>query len=290
MLGPPEDVLVVSSAVGKIDEASGRGRDVVLGDWLRSNLAHPYLRNEDRRKAFLDLVTCPGGTYRGWADRWNWTLARVQRFIRTLAKEKIATSVRTGWGTLVEIRYEADTEPIQVSDTNPIRSARTTDTRPIRLGSKTGKQLNLETRTANSNTRSIECDNYTSVLIDTMNEILSHRFGAEYRPVMSDNRRSAEAVIQLRTAGVPLAFAREELQKNCRLFNPSKHGRGNLPGTLGYFEKGIIKAFFARDRSELLVARNGPSDHTGNSARGGAPANLLKLVDVVVDRCVPATE
>jgi hypothetical protein len=123
-----------------------------------------------------------------------------------------------------------------------------------------------------------------------MNEILGYRFGPEYRPVMHDNRRSAEAAIQFKTVGVPLAFAREELQKNCRLFNPSKHGRGNYPGTLGYFEKGIIKAFFARDRSEVLLDRNGPRDHIGNSARGGRPENLLKLVDVVVDRCVAPAE
>lgn len=280
----------VSAARVTMAEPAWRAGGLVSEDWLQSRLAHPYLRNDDRRRAFLDLVSCPGGTYRGWAKQWNWTLPRVQRFIATLAKQRIVTSVRTAWGTLVEVRYATDTEPIQRADTTSIHPMRTRNTCPIPLGSKTGKQLNLETRTTDSKTRSVDSDNYTTVLIDSMNAIFSQRFGAEYRPVMHDNRRSAEAINRLKTAGVPLPFARNALEQNCRLFNPYKHGRGNLPGTLGYFEKGIIKAFTARDRSGDSPALNTPPDQAGNAPRGGKPENLLRLVDIVVDRCVAPIE
>ena len=290
MLKASENPSVDLAVRGSIDESAERSADIVSNAWLQSCLTHPYLRNDVRRMAFLDLVARPGGTYREWASRWDWTVPRVQRFISTLAKQRIVSSRRTVWGTLVEVRYAADTKPIQRHDTGSINPVHTSDTRPIPLGSKAGKQLNLETRTTNSIARSEESDNYTTVLIDTMNAVLGQRFGDEYRPVMHDNHRSAGAIVRLRTSGVPLSFAREELAKHCRLFNPWKHGRGKLPGTLGYFERGIIKAFAARDQSTEALPRTVPSDVTANSARGGMPQKLLSLVDVFIDRSVAPAE
>jgi hypothetical protein len=289
MLKPFDNPTILSAGRGSIHEPVEIAADVVSNAWLRSCLRHPYLRNAARRTAFLDLVDFPGGTYRGWAKRWDWTVPRVQRFIATLAKQRILSSHRTAWGTLVEVRCADDTKPIQQRDTTPIHPVHTSDSPPIPLGSKAGKQLNLETRTTNSIARPEDSDNYTTVLIDTMNAILGQHFGDEYRPVMHDNRRSAQAIIRLKTSGVPLEFARKELEKHCRLFNPWKHGRGRLPGTLGYFEKGIIKAFMAREPSTVSLTRTARSDVTGNSLRGGMPKKLLSLIEVVVDRpAVPA--
>ena len=105
-----------------------------------------------------------------------------------------------------------------------------------------------------------------------MNEQLFARFGEQFKPVRYDNRRSAAAVARLKVAGVPLEFAVEQLRRSCLLFNPSKHGRGNLPGTLGYFERGILKAFAVRGQTEItLLAVEPGGEELTRVVRSDAP-------------------
>lgn len=94
-----------------------------------------------------------------------------------------------------------------------------------------------------------------------MNSSLHQRFSETYRPVLPDNRSSIEAALRLDVSGVPADRAVFYLEEQCRLFNPSKHGKGELPRSLAYFERGILKAW-----------------------RGEAQLKLFPKMDMQVDR------
>jgi hypothetical protein len=98
-------------------------------------------------------------------------------------------------------------------------------------------------------------------LIKAMNVALLVRFPESYQQVMLDNRSSVGAADRLELAGVPADRAEVHLQEQCRLFNPSKHGKGELPRSLAYFERGILKAW-----------------------RGEAQLKLFPKMDMQVDR------
>jgi hypothetical protein len=76
-----------------------------------------------------------------------------------------------------------------------------------------------------------------------MNEALAARFKESYRPVLLDNASSIAAADRLENAGVPAGKGEAHLLVQCRLFNPSKHGKGELPKSLAYFERGVLKAW-----------------------------------------------
>lgn len=84
-----------------------------------------------------------------------------------------------------------------------------------------------------------------------MNDVFTARFADGYRAVLEDNRSSIDAALRLEVAGVPLDRAEAFLAAQCRLFNPSKHGKGELPRSLAYFERGIVKAW--RDEAQLKL-------------------------------------
>jgi hypothetical protein len=160
------------------------------------------------------------------------------------------------------------------------------DALAIRLGSKAGEQQNLDPR---SDEPEEVITDYAGVLIAIMNRALRQRFGDEYKPVMYDNRRSAATVAKLKAAKVPLRFARIELEKHCRLFNPSKHGRGRLPGTLGYFEKGLLRAHEANcAQSQFNSKKAGSNLHAHMEAiRGGQPQAIGSLLGSVIGETRP---
>jgi hypothetical protein len=84
-----------------------------------------------------------------------------------------------------------------------------------------------------------------------MNDGLSARFQESYRPVLADNVSSIAAADRLELAGVPAGKAEAHLLVQCRLFNPSKHGKGDLPKSLAYFERGILKAW--KNEAQLAI-------------------------------------
>jgi hypothetical protein len=100
-----------------------------------------------------------------------------------------------------------------------------------------------------------------------MNGVLADRFGQEYRPVMHDNRASVAAGERLQAAGIDVDFAIAEVRGSCWLFNPSKHGRGELPRSLAYFERGIVKGWGMRAQQQLALL---------SSTEGGAAAESRK--------------
>jgi hypothetical protein len=216
---------------------------------------HPFLKKPDRLRAYQDLRSRPRGTYREWADRWCWTLPRVFRFLASLEREGLANVRRTRFGTIVELhsadRNKTVTQPelnaTPSGVTQPERDHNKTVKEPEHLGSL-GRETGLGPRPSSSS----EVDNYTAACIDTMNEQLG-RLHVEYRPVLYDNQRSGLAVDHWKAAGVELGFAIEEIRKGCVKFNPSKHGRGNFPGTLGYFERGVLNAHAARHQTRISL-------------------------------------
>jgi uncharacterized protein YdaU (DUF1376 family) len=81
---------------------------------------------------------------------------------------------------------------------------------------------------------------YSDQLIDAMNETLLNRLGSEYHLIKRDQYGSREAAERLQKAGVPLTAALRILRTQCYQFNPSKHGKGELPKSLRFFEGGIL--------------------------------------------------
>jgi hypothetical protein len=232
---------------------------------------HPLLSDPDRKKAFLDLVKHPVGNYRVWAARWTWKVPRVQRFLAALERAGLATIERTRWGTTVkpiQSQYAGSPDPAPAADTEPILTQYGADTEPIHLGSTRLKQsLGLGAGLDESNV-----DNYTAACIETMNEQLSRIFGVKYRPVLYDNRRSGLACDHWKAAGVDLDFAIQEIRKACLKFHPEKHGRGKLPGTLGYFERGVLEAHATR--AQMSIPLPPVVQRGGDRTRGGKPAPL----------------
>lgn len=85
-----------------------------------------------------------------------------------------------------------------------------------------------------------------------MNRFFGLRFGDEFDEVSDDNLSSLAAGRSFRDSGHELADVIDELRKAIALFNPSKHGKGKLPWSLSYFEKGIRKALRARVAHDAL--------------------------------------
>jgi hypothetical protein len=246
---------------------------------------HPFLRKPDRRRAYEDLLFKPSGTYRSWAERWDWTLPRVHRFLASLEREGLANVRRTRFGTIVELliadRNKTVTQPELASSTATVTQAErdrdATVREPEPLGSTTGsKSLGLGTRLDE------RVDNYTAACIETMNTQLSRIFGANYRHVLYDNRRSGEASSKWQAAGVELEFAVDEIRKACLKFHPEKHGHGRLPGTLGYFERGVLDAHAARHQAGLSLP---PVVQRGGAPRDAQrePAEPVPLGTTVMD-------
>jgi hypothetical protein len=84
-----------------------------------------------------------------------------------------------------------------------------------------------------------------------MNDALLARFKESYRRVLEDNKSSVASAGRLELAGIPVDKAEAHLLVQCRLFNPSKHGKGDLPKSLAYFERGILKAW--KNEAQLAI-------------------------------------
>lgn len=236
---------------------------------FRDIFNHPLFVDSERRKAFEDLVSRPTGNHRSWARKWSWSIGRVQRFISALERCEIADITRTRYGTTIRFRCEADARFLRSSESRPDQSRSGADAQPMRL-EKNRSTLGLGPRKRELLNESAE-EHYAANCIHAINEGMLANLGPEFRPIMLDNRRSAKAAAALIAAGVELPFAIQEIRKGCLLFNPSKHGRGNPPGTLAYFEKSLLKAH--SKRGQVFIPRPTVSPQEGAMpARGGGTA------------------
>jgi uncharacterized protein YdaU (DUF1376 family) len=115
---------------------------------------------------------------------------------------------------------------------------------------------------------------YSNRLIDVMNETLGYQLGQGYRRVLPDQYASLQAAARLQQQGVPLASAERHLRQQCRLFNPTKHGKGKDPSSLAYFEQGILKAWKSEPApiADLISAYKPSLDGEGITARAAGAA------------------
>lgn len=88
-------------------------------------------------------------------------------------------------------------------------------------------------------------------LISTMNRTLGQIY-TDYKPVRGDNRSSLATAMDFEAASIDPAWAAAELRKMCVQFNRGKHGKGNLPGTLSYFRRGLLGAWDRQKAGEQL--------------------------------------
>lgn len=255
---------------------------------------HPLLLNPERRRAYEDLCAHPSGTERTWSARWGWSRSKVTRFLNALVRYGLAELVRTDVGTLVLTRTTAEPRPNHppVSNQNQIRSrsepqpgqSRTTaEPRPNRLESR-----------SISRSRPLELGPDEEVnLIRAMNQFLWLRFDDGFDEVSEDNRSSLATARKLLRDFAYDEIA-DELRKAVALFNPSKHGKGKLPWSLTFFEKGLFKALRARAKyspgqTELLAvvrgepkvaARTAPSELPADGARPAAIGEVIKRMGI----------
>lgn len=194
---------------------------------------HELLSDPDRASAFADLAAHPNGSVRIWADRWGWSLPRVHRFLRALEKAGLAQFERSKEGTA--LRSGDEVLPVTPTVTPPVTPL---PSRPLDLLDRSREQNGVT-------------PNYTETLIDAMNIELSRIYGSDYRKVKTDQHGSHRAGAAMQAKGIPLDFALERLLADCRTFNPSKHGKGKLPGSVAMFFRGIARAWDRRSQLEL---------------------------------------
>lgn len=210
---------------------------------------HPFLADPERRRAFDLLTAVPTGSVRIWADRLGWTKDRMQRFIDGLRRyrlgEVITCANRSTFIPASDILTVAECSGLSRTVAAPLGSTGVKSTGP-----------SASTRKGSSNGASeVPWSSYAVRLIPAMNEEFG-RLIAEYRPVRSDNRGSHRAGHELESQRVDPDWCEDRLRQMCRAFNPSKHGGGEPPRTLGYFTRGLIRDWRQYSLNLLSVERS----------------------------------
>jgi hypothetical protein len=198
---------------------------------------HPMLRDPERLQAFELLLANPKGTFREWAALLGWPLPRLQRFLASLEREALVVVTTTRWGSLLA-RYTPDTPPIQPPDTHPVRARYTPDTSRV----KALEQL----------PRSRAGSDLAADLIDCMNAGLGVRF-SDYRIVLYDNRSSNATATRFLKLRIDAEWAARDLAQSIRLFQPEKHGKGQLPRSLSFFEPKLVAHWKDRGQQEMAL-------------------------------------
>lgn len=215
---------------------------------------HPFLADPENARGYAHLLAVPLGTVRTWAKSLGWSRSKTQRFLASLSRYQIGEvqSCKTHSvfrSSITPYHPKGDKAPpvAQTHDVSRCVPGRPGVSRrvPAALGS-TG--LEAKEPSAKADAAGSE---YSRALITAMNEALLARFKESYRPVLLDNRSSIRAATRLELAGVPLDKGEAHLLVQCRLFNPSKHGKGELPKSLAYFERGTLKAW--RTEAQLQI-------------------------------------
>jgi hypothetical protein len=208
----------------------------------------------------------PTSTERGWADALGWNHVRVRRFIAALERQRLVSVTRTKYGTRLKFL--------------PVASNRSkTVARPLHARSKTvaprlaGERDILD--------QGATLDAFATSLIEVMNDELTRLHPDWYRPVLTDNKSSQAAGGRIRQAGVPLERAIEVLRLDCRKYNPSRHGRGEPPYSLAYFEKGILDRWRAEQTTLPLLAVERPVKRGDRRAKA-KPEPIADVLDKAV--------
>lgn len=213
------------------------------------NNEHTFLQDPEYARGYAHLLAVPIGSVRTWARSLGWSRSSMQRFLASLRREHL--------GEVQSCKTHSVFRPLSgktkgfVHPPSPVHTpvAQTHDVArcvpgrpgtsryvPAALGSSglVGKEPSATAEAGSE---------YSRALITAMNDALLARFRESYRSVLVDNVSSIAAADRLEKAGVPADKAEAHLLVQCRLFNPSKHGKGDLPKSLAYFERGILKAW-----------------------------------------------
>lgn len=211
---------------------------------------HPILNNPRRAAAYVTLRNNPRGSMRAWASAIGWKVSATHRFITRLRAAGLL-DLRLGTGNdgsvLVFKPDASGTRPEQQIGT---RSERNRNDHRTTSGRLEEEKRILDSRIGNSNGMQTEIEQ----VMGTMNAILTNQFGAEYKPVMTDQIASNKALRELReTDGIPLEFILQRLRYDASAFNPEKAGNGKLPRSFKFFARRIKKAW-GRSQRESMVA------------------------------------
>jgi hypothetical protein len=185
---------------------------------------------------------------------------------------------------LIFAENTAGTRPTQQTGTQPEHNRNTLRTQPEPL--ETIGERTLDSRSGFSGETRSEIDQ----VVGLMNATLSSMFGIAYRPVNPDQHGSNAALKRLREEGIPLDFILKRLRYDASVFNPDKAGRGELPGSFGFFER-RIRAAWARDHGGAGPAANASAeakareDRVTPPRRSSAPTKL----DAVIERFTSRT-
>lgn len=251
---------------------------------------HPFLTDPERRRAFEHLCAVPTGSVRTWAEQLAWSRQKMERFLMSLVRYQLGEVITTPFGStfrpsatpITAFPQKVYSGILPVSDTSRDASR----FRPGPLGSTGVKSTGPSARTrkpgANSVTE-VPFSFYASRLIPVMNEEFG-RLLSDYLPVRPDSRGSHKAGHELEAAKVDPDWCEQRLREMCRAFNPSKHGGGEPPRTLAYFERGLIRDWRQYRLNLLTVESNEmaavptlearPSDVALESASPPAPPQL----------------
>jgi hypothetical protein len=199
-----------------------------------------------REQAIADLRANPAGSYREFMTRWSWPYPRVQRLLRSIEKAGICSLERSKSGT--RARFTDDSgesgESAPPDSLNPQSRGESAIHPP-------DSPRHLDTGSLDLSRD--EESRYTERLIDAANAALAGIYGTAFTRISADNFGSHRAGQAFIHAGIPFEFARDRLVEDCRRFNPSKHGRGELPKSVGLFTRGILRAWNRRAQLELGI-------------------------------------
>lgn len=192
----------------------------------------------ERQVALEDLRKNGRASTRHLSKRWGWSQPKVQRFLAFLDSHADAVN-----------RFSESVKSESVK------------AKPIHRESVKGAPLEkylLDKKTLEAGS------GYTSDLIDEMNRLLRGRFGSDYRQVLHDNDSSVATGQELQAAGIELSWALMTLRRHVMRFHPEKMGGGNLPGSLKYWKRGLLRDWKSRAQTEIpLLTVERPHPLTG---------------------------
>jgi hypothetical protein len=218
---------------------------------------HPFLADPERAAAFEQLAANPSGSIRGWAKLLGWEATKAKRFVQSLIRYGLADIQSCRHGSV----FRPLSDPLGVAPrgatdrpTPPQTATHRHTSKPRHLAvlgaAAESSRPSLDTGLLDTGSRDADAKR----LIGAMNEALGSSIGDSYVPVAEDNRGSHRAAEKLFVAGVPMDFAIAQLIRDARRFNPSRHGGGDIPRSVGFFVKGIITAW-GRQREQLPLPR-----------------------------------